>query len=149
MLEKIPRVNLDNARLPAQLEVMQGIIDDDVCPFCIDSLRKYHKKPILEIGEHWLLTENQWPYANTKFHYLLIALQHIESILDAGPGAFEELGEMSKLVLRKENTDFGGLAMRFGDITKTGATVGHLHTHIMQVSPNIPPGEKLKFKLGG
>lgn len=149
MAEKILRVNLDNARLDVQREVMQGIIDDNVCPFCVDSLRKYHKRPIIETGEHWMLTENQWPYVNTRFHYLMIAIQHIESILDVGPGAFEELGEMSKLVLRMENTDYGGLAMRFGDITKTGATVGHLHAHIMQASPDMPQGDKLRFKLSG
>lgn len=140
-------VNLHNARHDDQLEVMKNIIDDGVCPFCIESLRKYHKKPILEEGTHWIVTSNQWPYENTDAHFLLIARKHIQTITELPGGAFEELGDHIKNLITDNDLDYGGVAMRFGDVRYTGATVNHLHAHVLQAKKNLPEGVKVKFKL--
>ena len=150
MTERKP-VELSNARLPEQREVMEGILVDDVCPFCTESLAKYHKKPILERGDYWLVTENQWPYENTEFHLLLIALRHVQTLSefgeDLGP-AFAELGKLACKYLDAYGTDTSGLGMRIGEPSLTGGTVDHLHAHLLKVDTNAPSGTKLKMKLG-
>ena len=149
-VERLP-VELSNARLREQREVMEGILDDGVCPFCITSLTKYHRKPILETGTHWLVTENQWPYENTELHLLLIARKHIRSLSefgdDVGP-AFSELGSLAAKYLQNHGTDSGSLGMRIGDPSVTGGTVDHLHAHLLKIDTNAPPGTSLKMKLG-
>lgn len=140
-------VNLGNARHDDQREVMQESVDDGVCPFCIESLRKYHKQPILSAGEHWLVTENQWPYEYTDSHYLLIARNHIETVADLPLEAFEDLGRQVKWLVSDRDIAYGGLAMRFGDTRYTGATVSHLHAHLLQAKKDLPEDAKVKFKF--
>lgn len=142
-------VNLEAARSANQLEVLETIIDDGVCPFCIESLTKYHKLPILREGAFWLATENQWPYKFTQSHHLIIARQHVETITELPPGAFEELGEHAKALVDEYGMEYGGLAMRFGTPEKTGASVRHLHAHLLRAVENLGEGDKLKFKFGG
>lgn len=140
-------VNLTNARNPEQREVMEGILSDEVCPFCIESLRKYHKQPIIEEGDNWIVTTNQWPYQHTNAHYLFIARQHIETVTEVPTGAFEELGGHVKNLVNRDGMEYGALAMRFGDTEYTGATVSHLHAHLIQAAQNLAEGEKVKFKI--
>lgn len=150
MAERKP-VELSNARFPEQREVMEGILDDEVCPFCVDSLAKYHKKPILEEGTYWRVTENQWPYADTEFHLLLIAREHMRTLADFGEAvgpAFAELGQLATKYLDTYGTDTAALGMRIGDPAQTGGTVDHLHAHIIRVDQHAPSGTKLKMKLG-
>src|SRR3989338_2630132 len=59
-------INMDTVRLESQRKTMEEIKKQDHCPFCIENLAIYHKNPILKEGKFWLLTENQWPYANIK-----------------------------------------------------------------------------------
>lgn len=141
------RVNLNSARHDTQRLVMETIVEDDVCPFCPDNLHKYHTQPILAQGEHWLVTTNQWPYDHTDHHFLLIATRHIQTITDVPPGGFEELGEHVKNLIRDYDLTYGGLAMRFGEITLTGASVNHLHAHVLQAARDLPEGEKVRFKF--
>ena len=46
-------VELGNARLGEQRSVMETIVKDAVCPFCLEHLRKYHKKPLLTENDSW------------------------------------------------------------------------------------------------
>ena len=59
-------VDLDNARVAEQRQVMEKIIADGKCPFCLENILQYHKEPILKDGTHWILTKNQWPYRSTR-----------------------------------------------------------------------------------
>ncbi|MEP6710496.1 MAG: HIT domain-containing protein [Candidatus Saccharibacteria bacterium] len=140
-------VNLSNTRYDDQREHYEAIVDDGVCPFCIDVLKKYVKQPILIEGEHWVATTNRWPYENTDAHFLLIARQHVETITELPKGAFEELGDQVKQLIRDNDLEYGGLAMRFGDIRYTGATVSHLHAHVLQARKDLPDDTKVKFKF--
>lgn len=140
-------VNLDNARFADQRNVMEDIINDGVCPFCAEYLAKYHKKEILRTGRHWLLTYNQWPYDNTKLHLLAIAKYHAIHLSDMKPGAAEELFDLLKWAEINFNVSYGGVCMRFGDTKKTGATVDHLHAHLIVPEENLPKDKKVRFKV--
>lgn len=140
-------VNLGNARKDEQREVMEHIQHEGVCPFCPESIKKYHKQPILREGEHWLLTQNQWPYDFTEHHLLLIATKHIQTVTDLGPGSFDELQGHVEWAVATYRIASGGLAMRFGSIERNGATVDHLHAHIIEPAKDIPEDEKVRFKI--
>jgi diadenosine tetraphosphate (Ap4A) HIT family hydrolase len=141
-------VNLDNARHDDQRDVMKGIAQDGVCPFDEEYLANYHKQPILRRGKYWTLTLNQWPYEHTRVHLLAIARLHVESLdaLDAAAG--EELFAHAQWAIKEYNIDFGGLAMRFGDVKQNGASVNHLHAHIIVPDAGRPADAKVRFKIG-
>lgn len=140
-------VNLDNARLEDQHQVMKGIAADGVCPFDEAYLANYHKQPILQQGKYWMLTLNQWPYEHTQVHLLAIARKHVESIDELPVGAGEELFEHVRWAIAEYKIDFGGLAMRFGDVRHNGASVNHLHAHIIVPDKDKPADAKVKFKI--
>lgn len=144
---KLDFVNLDNARLDEQRKVMEDIVSDGVCPFCPENLAKYHKEKIIRTGKHWLLTYNQWPYENTALHLLVIAKYHAIHLNDMKPGAADELFDLLKWAEINFNVSFGGVCMRFGDIKKTGATVDHLHAHLIVPKENLSKDKKVRFKI--
>lgn len=141
------QVNLNNARFDDQRQVMQEIIAENVCPFCPDHLEKYHKEPILRRGEHWTITPNQWPYKHTRLHLLAIASHHAESLSDLKPGSMDELLAHFQWAELTYKVAAGGLAMRFGDAKKNGASVNHLHAHFIVPEENLPPDKKVRFKI--
>ena len=141
-------VNLDNARLPEQRQVMTDIENNQECPFCPENLEKYHKEEILRKGAHWILTRNQWPYKNTDLHLLAIAAYHAEKLSDLREGSFNELQEHMVWAENEYNIIAGGIAMRFGDTSHNGATVRHLHAHLIVPSIDKPADEKVRFKIG-
>lgn len=140
-------VNLANARNEQQRQVMETIQDHGDCPFCPDHLKQYHKQPILRSGDHWLLTPNQWPYENTRTHLLAIAAYHAETLQDLQPGAFDELQQHFTWAEEEFKIAAGGIAMRFGDTTRNGATVRHLHAHIIEPQADLPSDKKVRFKI--
>ncbi|HPF30847.1 MAG TPA: dihydrofolate reductase [Candidatus Saccharibacteria bacterium] len=140
-------VNISNARFDEQRQVMEKIENNHECPFCLENMKKYHKKPILRQGEQWLLTENQWPYDNTKNHLLAISTYHAENIQDLKDGSFNELQEHIDWAIEKYKIKSGGVAMRFGGTDSNGASVSHLHVHIIVPSDNLPEDKKVKFKI--
>jgi len=148
MSENNPFVNLDNARLDEQRQVMEEIERNEECPFCPEYLDKYHKQEILRKGAHWILTRNQWPYKNTDIHLLAIAAYHAEKLSDLKPGSFDELQDHLVWAENEFQVSAGGIAMRFGDTSHNGATVNHLHAHFIVPSTDKPDNEKVRFKIG-
>jgi diadenosine tetraphosphate (Ap4A) HIT family hydrolase len=140
-------VNLKNARLEDQRRIMEQIAEDEVCPFCPENLERYHNQPILRRGQHWTITPNQWPYKNTKTHFLAIATHHVVRLQDLKEGAGEELFGHFRWAEEEYKIAAGGLAMRFGDVGRNGATVAHLHAHLIAPSPDNKPDTHVRFKL--
>lgn len=149
ILRKKTYINIQNARLPEQLEAMKRIENRKQCPFCPENLLKEHSQPILWEGNYWLLTKNQWPYAQACSHLLAIYKEHAEKLSDISPDAGKELFEMFRWVEKTFDIVSGGVAFRFGDIRFNGATVSHIHVHILE--PNPPTEEDyapIRFRIG-
>ena len=131
-------VNLDNTRRrPDSIykSVIQKIRDDGICPFCPEHFRRYHEKPVIKTGKHWILTENMYPYKGAQHHIILIHKKHIESLSEVAPEAWSELLRMAKAEVKKRAVAGGTLYMRFGDPAATGASVAHLHANL--ISPDL------------
>jgi len=111
------------------------------CPFCPENF-KYHKKPILRKLNGWILTENSWPYKNAKKHFIIISEDHKEILNDLKPGDLENILRLSRWAIRTYSILGGALMMRFGESDYTGATVTHLHAHL--IYPSIAKNGKSK-----
>ncbi len=130
-------VNLENTAYrpdDAYKNVISKIRKDGVCPFCPAHLRRYHKKPILKSGRHWILTENMYPYKGAKHHLLLIHKKHTERFSEVSLAAWKELRTFIDFTAAKRKIKGGALLMRFGNALYTGASVAHLHANV--ISPD-------------
>lgn len=151
MMDKL-FVNQKNAkrggRNPAYANVINRIKGDGVCPFCPEHLLKYHKKPILAEGTHWLLTENMYPYKNAKHHLLAIHKKHVEHIKDLKPEAWAELVSSIQNEISKRKIKGGTFYMRFGNTDYTGATVTHLHANVITPDVDNPDRKPILARVG-
>jgi diadenosine tetraphosphate (Ap4A) HIT family hydrolase len=139
-----------NSRTEVQKAVMEKISEEGHCPFCRENLDKYHKKPIIKEGDFWLLTENQWPYDNTKHHLLAIYKKHIEHIAEIETGASDELMGLFVEEAKKRHVPGGAVCIRFGsnpDKGNYGNTVRHLHAHLIEPDLENPNKEAVRFKI--
>ena len=100
------------------------------CPFCSDNF-KYHKNPILKSYGAWFISKTSWPYKNSKHHFIIIGKKHKESFLELTEKDFKSVKHLTNWVIKKFKIKGGALAMRFGDTTFTGATVCHIHFHLI------------------
>lgn len=130
--------------------VLNQIAKDGVCPFCPDNLTKYHKKP-LEEKAFWTVTDNMYPYKPSKHHRLIIHRAHITHLNELSPEAWNELLDIFKKETANRGIAGGTFIMRFGDTKFTGASVTHLHAHIVQSDPDDSTYDKaqgLKMRIG-
>lgn len=128
--------------------VIANIKKDGVCPFCPDQLAKYHKNPIIDETKNWLVTNNMYPYKNTKHHILLIHKEHIESIKEINNEAWKELHEIFIRAIERSKILGGTMFIRFGDTKFTGASVSHLHAHLVSSDPDKPEYTPLLTRIG-
>lgn len=119
------RARGDYAAALAQIEA------GGACPFCPEHLAEYHPKPILFANEHWLVTENAWPYDGTRHQFVLIYRRHVEAAEELPPGAWEALGEAHRRLVADYRLDGGTLLLRSGQTDLTGASVAHLHAQLI------------------
>lgn len=127
-------VNPNNAGRPGDdlyTNFIKDIAERGECPFCAENLANYHKNPILYETDHWLLTDNMYPYKGAVQHLLIIHRDHIESIEEVGPDAWRELQQVIKYAKKLRGIKGGALLMRFGKTAYTGATVAHLHAQMV------------------
>ncbi len=121
----------NGGRSQAYADILTKIQEDAVCPFCPEYLEKYHKPPIVKRGKHWLITPNMYPYENTSFHFLFITTRHITDSEELTREEWLELQELNQWIISEYGIDCGTLIMRSGDMSKTGATVMHLHAQFV------------------
>lgn len=128
--------------------VITNIQKDGVCPFCPDQLAKYHKNPIIDETKYWLVTNNMYPYKNVRHHILLIHKEHIETIQEITDEAWKELHTIFLQAIGRSNIPGGTLFIRFGDTRFTGASVSHLHAHLVSSDPDNPEYTPLLTRIG-
>lgn len=128
-------------------EVLATIQREQKCPFCPDNFR-HHRKPILEEHGSWFITEASWPYPDTQHHFLLIGRNHGETFNDLMVEDWLSIRMLVRWAVEKFNISGGGFALRFGETQYTGATVCHIHAHL--IVPNMEGGKAkiVNFPIG-
>ena len=120
--------------------VINQIADEAKCPFCPDNFR-YHKKPILKRLGGWFITPSTWTYKNSKHHFLIIGKSHKEKLTELTQTDWKSITTLASFVIKKYKLAGGAIAMRFGETAYTGATVCHLHMHL--IVPEIKSGKRI------
>jgi ATP adenylyltransferase len=115
--------------------ILQQIVDEGHCPFCREHLQKHHTKPILFENEHWLVTENFKPYTGLRHHFLLIVQRHIERIEDLSTAEEHDFFERYRALAQTYGFAGASIQWRSGLTALTGASVKHLHAHILVGQP--------------
>ena len=120
-------------------DVINQIAGEAKCPFCPDNF-KYHKNPILKRLGRWFITRSTWPYENTQYHFLIMSTAHHEELRELTDSDWLAVLKLAQYAVKKFKLPGGGLAMRFGETTYTGATVCHLHAHLIVPELNEKKG---------
>ena len=141
-------VDLDNARFDDQREIMRKIIENNESPFLLKNLRKYHRQPILREGEYWYITLNQWPYKNTRFHFLIISQAYWTELEQITPEAAVEFMSFVQWLIDEYQLPGGAFCMRFGDSNYSAGTVSHLHAQLIVPEIQGENYQPTRFKIG-
>ena len=121
--------NLKNARDPEQLQVMREYADAGWCLLCHAPAddRSGHTAGFVTPDGLWTVRPNRWPQAGIRLHLLIAPLKHVLRAehcpdgLPAAIGAAVDEYELGKFTL----------VTRSGTTTATGATLAHIHTHLL------------------
>ncbi len=124
-------MDLEHARLPEQRAQMEQLIRDGICPFCRDDFEANHRNPIILEKGFWLVSKNDFPYAGSQEHLILVHKKHVTKISEIDHGAWAELGVILAKLEEDRGFPGGTFMMRFGSMDYTGATIAHLHAHIV------------------
>lgn len=141
-----------NTRGNHQNSIYKSIVDAGEDPFKKENLMKYHNGEILFENSSWFVIQNQWPYPRTK-HHLVIILQRF--IAEEEYLTLIELQDLQEIKVRAKRVlgfKGGTFIMRSGDTLFTGATVTHLHGHLIVADvdhPDYGPENRVKVVLGG
>jgi diadenosine tetraphosphate (Ap4A) HIT family hydrolase len=142
-------VDPTNARSRGYAETLQEIIRAGVCPFCPENFR-WHPHAIIFHESGWRLTPNAHPYENTEHHFLIIPDRHYTGIHDISPKDWSVVREFALKAGSRFHFKGGGLTVRFGDTALSGATVQHLHWHLIvpKLDPETGRARPIYFPIG-
>ena len=128
-------------------KVINNIVAEGKCPFCPENF-KYHKNPVLKKENGWFITKSSWPYKNSKYHFLIISKNHKDNFNQLSIKDFKTVKTLTSWAIKKFNLKGGGLMLRFGNTNHTGATVTHLHFHL--IIPALKNGKSVpvNFPIG-
>jgi len=113
-------------------EALEDIENENKCPFCPENLCR-QKKPIIELyrSGQWFITANNYSYPEARVKLIIIADEHKETITEVTAQEWTEIVNLIKWAHQEYDIKGAGLAVRYGDSNFTGATVTHLHFHLI------------------
>jgi diadenosine tetraphosphate (Ap4A) HIT family hydrolase len=151
MSQKRQAVDVGNAGIVPREDyehVLRTIIAKGFCPFCEEHLFKHHRNPLEHKTRHWLVTKNSWPYEGSRYHFLFITRAHIEVTEDVPSVVWSDLQKLYEKVIRENNIKGATLMIRSGDTRYTGASVNHLHAHLVSGNVRTKKTKPIKALVG-
>jgi ATP adenylyltransferase len=121
----------ENYRTAEQLAEMRRLDAEGVCLFCPDTLRQHGRQRILLETAHWIVTPNDFPYKGTALHLLMIPREHAIDLLDLATEAHQDFWAALHMIRSQFDLKYYGLGVRNGECRFTGATIAHVHIHIL------------------
>jgi diadenosine tetraphosphate (Ap4A) HIT family hydrolase len=137
----------DNYRTEEQLAQMRRLEAAGICLFCPDSLREHARQRVIHETAHWAVTPNAFPYAGTRLHLLVVPRRHVNDMLDLDDAALA--GFWAALRWAREEYGLGsyGLGVRNGNCSFTGATIAHVHAHVLVGDPDAEPEVPVRMRF--
>jgi diadenosine tetraphosphate (Ap4A) HIT family hydrolase len=129
-------------------QTLDAITAGGFCPFCEEHLFKHHRRPLIYKSKYWLVTENTWPYKGSRFHFLFITRTHIETTEGMPSAMWADLQKLYRKLVRANGIEGATLMIRSGNTKFTGASVNHLHAHLVAGSPRTKKAKPIKALIG-
>jgi ATP adenylyltransferase len=139
--------NLEAGRSKAQVENMKQLAEAGRCFMCYENLITYENNRIEFETDHWIVTPNAYPYEHTTLHLLVIARRHVKTMTDLTHEERADLGEAIAQVEERFKLDSYAFGLRSGDFRYNGASVEHLHGHVVVGKRELEGFEKVRFKM--
>ncbi|MCC7543364.1 HIT domain-containing protein [bacterium] len=133
---------LEAARTPEQVAEMERLIEAGICLFCDPPERKYVLR-----SKYWHVVPNKFPYPGTKLHLLIVPEKHVDSLCDLPADAFQDYMLVLMMIKRQYELKAYSHFMRVGDMRFTGASMAHLHGHLIVGDTESEDFESVKVKL--
>jgi ATP adenylyltransferase len=137
--------DLDSARREDQRAYMESLEAARICVFCPEHVESHHHQPVEWRGEHWYVTKNDFPYAGTVAHYLIVPHRHVTSFDQLPDAAGAELWAIKRMLREQLAPLATATVERSGDMRYNGGSVAHLHTHF--VALDDAPEATVRFKV--
>jgi len=125
------KLRLDNARTPEQLQRMGRLAKKFGCFFCKGNYLKVGASPALHQARYWFIKKNDYPYKGAVHHYLIASKTHVTKVTDISPSAWAELLKVIKWLEKRLKVKGGSIFARSGEMAYTGATLDHIHFHLL------------------
>lgn len=138
---------LDNYRTAEQLAEMRRLEAAGLCLFCPEGLSSRPDRPVLFRTQHWIALPNDFPYAGTRLHVLLVPGQHVGDVLDLDAAAQADFWAALGQVRERYGLTYYALGMRNGDCRYTAASIVHVHAHVMVGDPATEPEVPIRMRL--
>ena len=136
----------ENHRTPGQLAEMRSLEARGVCLFCPDGLGR---QQVLLRTPHWTAIPNDFPYQGTALHLLLIPHQHATDLLDLPAAAQQDFWAALGALRDRYQLQHYGLGVRNGDCRFTGATIRHVHAHVLVAQPGADGAPPVRMRFSG
>ena len=137
----------DNYRTGEQLAEMERLEAAGICLFCPDSLREHAKQQVIFSTEHWAVTPNAFPYAGTRLHLLVVPRLHVSDMLDLDEASLGDFWTALRWIREEFGLGHYGLGVRNGNCSFTGATIAHVHAHVLVGDPDSDPEVPVRMKF--
>jgi diadenosine tetraphosphate (Ap4A) HIT family hydrolase len=137
----------DNYRTAEQLAEMRRLEAAGICLFCPQSLREHARQQVIIETGQWAVTPNAFPYAGTRLHLLVVPHQHVNDMLDLDDEALSDFWATLRLIRERFGLGYYGLGVRNGNCSFTGATIAHVHAHVLVGDPSADPEVPVRMRF--
>ncbi len=137
--------HLPAARSDEQRAYMEDLEARGICVFCPEHFAEYHREPIEHSGEHWYVTRNDYPYAGTVAHFLIVPHRHVTAFDELPDEAGAELWAIRRWLKQSLAPLATATVERSGDMRFNAGSVAHLHTHFVALGE--APEATVKFRV--
>ena len=117
------------------------------CLFCPEELRGHPRQQVIFETAHWTVTPNEFPYAGTRLHLLVVPHRHVGDVLDLDDAALGDFWTALRWIRQRFHLGHYGLGMRNGDCRFTGATIAHVHAHVLVGDPELDPEVPVRMRF--
>ena len=137
----------ENARTPDQVAEMRRLDAAGICLFCPDGLARHPPERIVLRTRHRTALRNDFPYPGTRLHLLLVPRQHATDLTGLPAAAQQDFWQALAALVRDHQLTYYGLGVRNGDCRYTGASLAHVHAHLLAGDPGPASAAPVRMRF--
>ncbi len=122
---------------------------DHVCPLCPNGLKRVNNQ-VLKSQGGWKVLLNHFAYEHTKVHVLILPDEHKTSFAQLTAEDWDHVRLLAEWTIEHFHIKGGALTVRFGEFASSGASVRHIHFHIIEPehNPETDQNYVVDFSIG-